>query len=207
MTRTAKYSETLRAIGRDLETKDIQTFILTKSGNEYLIQVESDEGPIMERTPPQVSEPSIDTGRCFQSKCRSELPQNETSRLSTSVDLQRIRYTPDDIEQLGEKGRATRGTTSRLPDFLSLSQILRAIGAMLDLRGDQLLILSRPLRSGTMEYVTLCFKTEQGEIKEHEYLFRDLYDLNVRMYKQRNMTNGVAVKRSLTSRSPWPARV
>jgi hypothetical protein len=97
-----------------------------------------------------------------------------------------LRYTPADIDRLDREGQAKRSDPSGMPDFRSLSQLLRAVGDYLEHKDARLLGVSR--QAGVVPLVAIEYKTEQRQLKEEEYLSSDLYDFCLRMYKQRSTT-------------------
>lgn len=92
-----------------------------------------------------------------------------------------LRYTCDDIERLGLEGCAKRINSTGMPDFLSLSQILRAVGCYVDLKNGNLQRASREDQLVTVEYVTGL-----SQHNREVYPISALYDLCVRMYIQRS---------------------
>jgi hypothetical protein len=92
-----------------------------------------------------------------------------------------LRYTHEEVEELERQGRARRGGSTKIPDFTSLSQVLRAIGDYLDGKDSRLLAISSRAPSFTIEY-----ETGQRFRQEEEHLASAFYDRSVRMYKQRS---------------------
>jgi hypothetical protein len=93
------------------------------------------------------------------------------------------RYTAADIKLLDRQRRGMRSDPSGMPEFTSLSQLLRAIGDYLEHKDGRLLEISR--QSGTVPLFTIFYETAHRRHKEEEHLSSDLYDLCLRMYKQR----------------------
>ena|SRR2546426_9049483 len=93
-----------------------------------------------------------------------------------------LQYTAADIEHVDRQRREMRNNASGMPDFRSLSQILRAVGDYIERKDGRLLGISR--QSGAVPLFTIQYEMAQHRHKE-EYLASDLYDLCVRMYKQR----------------------
>lgn len=92
-------------------------------------------------------------------------------------------YTTADIEHVDRERRGMRSNPSGMPDFRSLPQLLRAIGYYLEHKEGRLMAISR--QSGAVAVITIQYETAQRRQKEEEYLPSDLYDLGLRMYKQR----------------------
>jgi hypothetical protein len=141
------WSKALRAIGQDLEARDIKTFV---------IRCEADDLYVVEagyQSPPA----------------------------PTPVTLY---YTLDDIEQLDREGREdNRGSAAK--DFLSLSQILRAIGTYVGRKGARLLSVSNNALTGTMPVVKIEYETAQGERVVDDRTGSAIYDMCVSFYKLR----------------------
>ena len=94
-------------------------------------------------------------------------------------------YTLDDIEQLDREGREENKCNSAAKDFLSLSQILRAIGTYLSRKGARLLSVSNNALTGAMPVVKIEYETAQGERVVDDRTGSAIYDLCVSIYKLR----------------------
>jgi hypothetical protein len=94
-------------------------------------------------------------------------------------------YTLDDIEQLDREGREGDKCNSAAKDFLSLSQILRAIGSYVGRRGARLLSVSNNAMTGTMPVVKVEYETAQGERIVDDRTGSAIYDMCVSIYKLR----------------------
>jgi hypothetical protein len=93
-------------------------------------------------------------------------------------------YTLDDIEQLDREGREDN-RDSGVKVFLSLSQILRAIGSYVGRRGARLLSVSNNVLTGTMPVVKIEYETAQGERVVDDRTGSAIYDLCVSIHKLR----------------------
>jgi len=91
-----------------------------------------------------------------------------------------LHYTLDDIEQLDREGRERRN--SGVKDFLSLSQILRAIGSYVGRKEARLLSVSNTASTGTMP--------AQGERVVDDRTGSAIYDMCVGVYKLRRRSSG-----------------
>jgi hypothetical protein len=94
-------------------------------------------------------------------------------------------YTLDDIEQLDREGREGDNCNSGAKDFLSLSQMLRAIGTYVGRRGARLLSVSNNALTGTMAVVKIEYETAQGERVVDDRTGSAIYDMCVSIYKLR----------------------
>ncbi|MGH7783013.1 MAG: hypothetical protein ACREO5_04130 [Candidatus Binatia bacterium] len=90
-----------------------------------------------------------------------------------------LRYTPDDLVQLEDDGRSVRGTGAGL-DAHSQSQIVRAVGAIIDQKEGRLLTLNKQDQKITVEYESRL----KQRISE-DFTVSSLYDYWVRMYLKR----------------------
>ena len=94
-------------------------------------------------------------------------------------------YTLDDIEQLDREGREADNCNSAVKDFLSLSQILRAIGSYVGRKEARLLSVSNTASTGTMPIVKIEYETAQGERIVDDRTGAAIYDMCVSIYKRR----------------------
>jgi hypothetical protein len=94
-----------------------------------------------------------------------------------------LRFTAADIKLLDRQRQGMRSDPFRMPEFTNLSQLLRAIGDYLEHKDGRLLGISK--QSGSVPLFTIQYETAQRLHKEEEYLASELYDLCLRMYKQR----------------------
>ncbi len=95
------------------------------------------------------------------------------------------RYTSEDIERLEREGKARRSDSGGMPDFLSLSQILRGVGCYVDLKGGYIQRTSKEDQVVTIEYTTGLSQHNRAVCP-----VSTLYDLCVRMYIQRSSRSG-----------------
>ena len=89
--------------------------------------------------------------------------------------------TPQDLDRLERAGQAKRKDSSQMPDFYRPSQVLRALGAYLDIGGLQLLQLSKHGPG-----ITLEAQTATGGKQTEERSIAAVYDMSVRMYLKRS---------------------
>ncbi len=94
-----------------------------------------------------------------------------------------FRYTAAEIERLDREGRLRRTDPSKMPDFRNMSQLLRAAGDYLEHKDRRLLGISK--QSGAIPSFTIQYETARHHHKDDKHLASDLYDLCLRMYKQR----------------------
>lgn len=94
-------------------------------------------------------------------------------------------YTLDDIEQLDREGREGDNCNSGVKDFLSLSQILRAIDTYVGRKGARLLSVSNNALTGTMPVIKIEYETAQGEQVVDDRTGSAIYDMCISFYKLR----------------------
>jgi hypothetical protein len=95
-----------------------------------------------------------------------------------------LQYTPADILELDSAGQDQRGTSSPKKEFVSLVQILRAIGGYLDKNQARLIRISNNEAPGTPSF-SVEYETKDGERIVDDRDGRAIYDMCVSMYKQR----------------------
>ena len=148
--RRSSYSYILRAIGQSLEEKWIVDFDLVVVERNYEVRCRR-------------------WARPPQSKMRqwwlgfSTIQQND-SRSSL--------YTPVDVEWLNYHGEGQRRTADREPDFRNLSQMLRTVGAYIDLRRMALLALRR---HGDQVFLRLRENDGNARSEKHSLLSFERY--------------------------------
>src|SRR5215510_4995539 len=96
-----------------------------------------------------------------------------------------LHYTVDDIERLDHEGRERRDDDAGIEDFLSLSQILRAIGTYVGCKEARLLSTSNNALMGTMPVVRIECETSQGEKVVDDRTGSAIYDMCVSFYRLR----------------------
>jgi hypothetical protein len=96
-----------------------------------------------------------------------------------------LQYTPADILELDSAGQEQRGTSSSTKDFVSLVQILRAIGGYLDKNQARLIRISNNEAPGSSPSFSVEYETKEGERIVDDRDGSAIYDMCVSMYKQR----------------------
>lgn len=156
------YDRQLRAIGQSLEAQRINVFELIMQGDSYVVKGEPDK---------EIS--LLAALRNWQRRLRRE-------GLSTS-----LTFTSNEIDDLDRQGRSHRSDANRLPDFHSLPNTLRVVGAYLDSK-DALLI---ELRKRELSFSILS-RSKRGHPEFEERSLGSLYDLFVKMHAQRRGVRG-----------------
>ncbi|HXT56292.1 MAG TPA: hypothetical protein VN826_17490 [Candidatus Eisenbacteria bacterium] len=179
MTGTIGYAQPFRAIGQALETLNLQVFELEPTGEDFLIRGHL-PNPVVDVSADGLSPASLNTvwGNLAPLSSENRPEQTEpTVPLLSPIELQ---YTNKDIDRLEQEGRANRTNPNRIPEYSSLSQILRCVGAYLVQKRARLIKLWRDSDSVSLEY-----QTSLGNMLKDTLVVGELYDLWVRMYMQR----------------------
>ncbi|HEV8726328.1 MAG TPA: hypothetical protein VGW77_37435 [Candidatus Binatia bacterium] len=100
-----------------------------------------------------------------------------------------LHYNSDDIEQLDRKARERSDRDSAVKDFLSLSQILWAIGTYATSKGARLLSVSNNASTERMPVVKIKYETVQGDRVVDDRTGSAIYELCVSVYKLRGTPN------------------
>jgi hypothetical protein len=164
------YAQPLRAVGQALETLNIQQFEMEPVGDDFRVH-----GSVRLSGPDELRA-IWGTLPAAGDDIRSEYHGVGPSVLSP-IELY---YTVLDVERLEEAGRARRGKSEKAADASSLSQVLRCIGGYLSQKRAHLLKISRDSDTVAIEY-----ETSMGSQLKEVLGVKDLYDLWVRMYLQR----------------------
>jgi hypothetical protein len=157
MNQTKSYDVHLRNIGQSLEAQRINIFELRYEDERYWAKGDPDK---------EVS---------LLSALRQWLKRWRRQGLSNS-----LCYTLKDIEQLERQGKTKRSRPNRLPDFYSLPNILRTLGAYLDAQGAELIELHK--RSLT---ITLLYRNREGHPDVEERSIASFYDFFLKLHGRR----------------------
>ncbi len=147
------YAQILRCVGQAIEALRIRDFEVERDGADFVLRGEAPTGKAKAKAP--------------------ILPSQNTSNAE-------IRCTPEVIERLEQEGRARRRDTREMPEPLSASQILRAIGDQLDFRQATPLLIRR--RGDTL---SVTFETAYEAAVKDERSFTDLFGVSIRMHLRR----------------------
>lgn len=158
MTSASAYAQKLRAIGQAMEVSRLEDFDI-ESNDSFFVR------GIMRSKPQKVSFFQALFGQSWHGDAK----------------FLEFRYTPDAIEKLEQEGQARRRDPSGMPDFHSLSQMLRTVGAYAD---GKRVPLRKVYRRGTR--VTLEFETGQGAPTIEEHTTSSFYNFFVHMYLRRS---------------------
>jgi hypothetical protein len=91
-----------------------------------------------------------------------------------------LRYTPEQLSHMDDEGRSKRGNSGS-PDAHSASQIVRAVGALVDQKEARLMSVRKDQEKIDIEYETPL----KGRVTE-DFTVATLYEYWVRMYLKRS---------------------
>lgn len=165
------YAHILRLIGQVLEMLRIESFAVTVDGESFLIRDKTKNR--VQLTPRERT--FLATLEANHGPTRE---QKEWHSLASGV--LEWRLNKDDLENLEREYQEKRRAPGSATDSHSLSQILRAVGGMIDHKAARMIALTRDDQTVTVEY-----QTAGGHAVVDEYTVPMLYDLWVRMYKKR----------------------
>jgi hypothetical protein len=154
------YDRQLRSIGQSLEAQRIQVFELICQGDCYKIRGE-----------PEKETSLLATLRQWQKQLRRE-------SLSAA-----LTYSTQDLIELDSQGSANRSKINRLPDFHSLANTLRTVGAYLENKNAELLELHKKQLS-----ITILSRTPAGYPELEERTLGSFYPLFVQLHGKRNQS-------------------
>ena len=150
------YNHELRAIGQALEAQGISTFELKAHVGRYEVS-----------GAPEKPESLIAALRDWRRNGWRRGPRTVT-------------YTARDIDILEKKGQARRAANGQLPDFYNVSNILRTVGAYLDVKNARLLeIQKRPLT------LTLMYQTMGGRPFVEDRTIASFYKTFIELHSRR----------------------
>ena len=156
------YHQQLRSVGQSLEAQRISVFELTCRGDQIVVK----------------GQPEKETS--LLAALRNWQKQRRSDGLGSS-----LTFTLQDIAQIERQGRANRSKGNRLPDFHSLANTLRTVGAYLDSRGAQLMEIHKRQLS-----LTILSRNQAGHPEFEERTVASFHDFFLRLYDRRGKPNG-----------------
>ena len=151
------YNCQLRNIGQSLESQRINVFELRTEDERFIVKGD-----------PEKETSLLNALREWQKRRRRE---GLNSSLSFAL---------ADIEQLERQGKGKRLRPNRLPDFYSLPNVLRTVGAYLDAKAADLIELHMaPLT------VTLLYRNRNGHPGFEERSIASFYDFFLQLHGRR----------------------
>lgn len=161
---TTSYDQNLRVIGQALESRRINVCDIKSEGDSFLVHGK-----------PETTGAWQSLLQKWQGRRREEPESNKRS------------YSLSDLDLLEREGRAKRRAPGKLPDFYSLSTVLRTVGAYLDLKQARLLqVHKRPMT------VSILYETKEGHPNMEERTIASFYHLFLQLYEKREQKNPVS---------------
>ncbi len=161
MKATTSYDQNLRVIGQALESRRINVCHIESEGDTFAVH------GMPERT----------------GAWQGLLQKLQGLRREESGPSKRT-YSLSDLDLLEREGRAKRRAPGKLPDFYSLSSVLRTVGAYLDLKQARLLqVHKRPMT------VSILYETKEGHPDMEERTIASFYHLFLQLYDKREQKN------------------
>ena len=151
------YDHQLRAIGQSLEAQRIDSFELKYLGDHFVVNGK-----------PEKETSLLAALREWQKRLRSE-------GLISS-----LTYASHDIKSLEQQGTSKRVRSDRLPEFYSVSNTLRTLGAYLELQGAELLEIHKQALT-----VTLLYRNRHGFTDLEERSIASFYHLFLHLHGKR----------------------
>ena len=152
------YERQLRSIGQSLEAQRISVFELRRQGGAYIVQGE-----------PEKETSLLAALKSWQKRLRSDGAARS------------LIYRDNDINELDRQGFSNRSKANRLPDFHSLPNTLRMVGAHLEAKKSALLRLQKNELSFT---IVSQDKNGYPEIEERD--LGSFYDYFVKLHGSRD---------------------
>jgi len=151
------YNHELRAIGQALEAQGISTFDVKVQVGRYVV-----------RGAPEKPESLLAALRHWRRNTWQGRPRTVT-------------YAAQDITTLEKKGQARRASNGQLPDFYNVSNILRTVGAYLDVKNARLLEIQKgPLT------LTLMYQTTGGHPFVEDRTIASFYNTFTELHARRS---------------------
>ena len=153
----SSYNHELRTIGQALETQGISTFELKAQEGRYVVS-----------GAPERPQSLVAALRHWRRNSWQRGPRTVT-------------YTALDVHTLEKKGQARRAANGQLPDFYNVSNILRTVGAYLDVKNASLLeIQKRPLT------LTLMYRAKGGHPFVEDRTIASFYKTFIELHGRRS---------------------
>src|SRR5262245_39802488 len=168
MAAARRYDVELRSIGQALEAREISVFDLKRTEDNYIVQGEPDEVA------------------SFRSKLRRWAGRFRRGATGGSMRFERA-----DVERLDQIGRAKRSEPGRLPNFQTVSSVLRTIGAYLDAKEVELLELDKRRIS-----ITLSYRDNAGQRQEEDRSISSFHAVFVELCRKRDPSHQTDSTRS-----------
>lgn len=183
------YSSELRAVGQAIEALRLvrQELEIAQQGDDYLVWVPASAvprrfgGALLGIVPVNWADPS-------------EPPVGRR----TAERVLELRFTPEAVKRLEQRGRSRRKTANGVPDPFHIAQMLRALGDYLEMQGAQ-----DPYIFIRGQEIHLVYVNAAGQRVAEDRRLAWLHDLWARMYLRRGLRNGVSAPDTMLDRLAW----
>ncbi|MGH7832526.1 MAG: hypothetical protein ACREQK_02685 [Candidatus Binatia bacterium] len=174
LTQVGDQSQALRSIGQALEEIHLDSFEIVTEGRELVIRAKAAALKKSARS----EDREMGLGHLWRLLRNRYLAQQRSSR-HTKGPLE-MRYGREELVHLDRNRKSRFSTDPAKPDVYNLPEMLRLVGAYLDMKKAQLLRLSK-----REQQLTIKYRTERGEIKTENHDVASFYDLSVHLYLKR----------------------
>ncbi len=165
------YAGLLRPIGQTLDHLRIDSFTVTSDDDGFIVRDKTrSRTQLTPRERAFLTELSASHAASYEKR--------DALRLASGIFEWHL--TKADIERLEILGRERRRETEQAPDSHSVSQILRMVGEMIDIRRGRLVSVSK-----VDDVVTVEFVSSSGQSISENYTLAMIYNFWVRAYKKR----------------------
>jgi hypothetical protein len=166
---TNSYAKELRAVGQALEKFRFTVFDLRRENGIYTVTG-------------RVAKDLEETFSLIAFVRNLVRGGKAVARRMTSANSIEIAYSAAEMIDLDAIERGKRKHSDKMPDPYSISQILRGAGAFLDHRTE--VTLSRI--TFDEKWITVCYRTAQGDLEQEKQDLEYFYDYWVKMYLRRS---------------------
>ena len=167
------YAGLLRPVGQILESLQIDDFTLKVSDAGVSVRSEKPE-PKRDPAPPQ----AISLRVVWQS-LRGKKPETVGEPQPSSGSLE-FNYTDEDLGRVDAEAKARRVESGGRPEAHALSQLLRAVGGVVDQKQGRLISVTKDGQDFAIEY-----QSTLNQNVVDKFTAASLYDFWVRMYLRR----------------------
>jgi hypothetical protein len=174
-----EYAQLLRAIGQALEVLEFGSFTMELSDGHFVVR--GNAATSTEQKEARAIRERI-IRFVWEDLPGERAPEEDIEfAMSTWPARLNLRYTAKDADRLEEEGKANRQSAVGMPDVVSLSQLLRTIGAYVDRKNARLVRISRSGQSLAIQYETV-----NGEERQETVSAGSLYEFWAQLYLQRS---------------------
>jgi hypothetical protein len=175
LTQVTHQAQALRTIGQALEEIHLDSFEIVSEDRQLVIRAEA---AALKKSACSDDRSKGLGGLWRRLRSRHLAKHGSSTHKASPLEM---RYGWKELAQLdGNRKSRSSAAEPKKPDLYNLSEMLRLVGAYLDLRKAQLLLLSKKEQQLTIKY-----RTERGQIKTENHDVASFYDLSVHLYLKR----------------------